>query len=76
MRNWFRPLIAAAVFAAAVRLLSAQASSSDYDLLIRNGRIVDGSGSPWYRGDVAVRGDTIVAVAAAIPGSASRVIDV
>jgi N-acyl-D-amino-acid deacylase len=32
------------------------------DLLIANGRIVDGTGSPWYRGDVAIRGDRIVAV--------------
>ncbi len=33
-----------------------------YDLLIINGRIIDGTGSPWYRGDVAVRGDRIAAV--------------
>ncbi|MBV9772714.1 MAG: D-aminoacylase [Gemmatimonadetes bacterium] len=33
-----------------------------YDLLIRGGRIVDGTGSPWYRGDVAITGDRIVAV--------------
>jgi N-acyl-D-amino-acid deacylase len=33
-----------------------------YDLLIRNGMIVDGTGSPWFRGDVAVRGDRIAAV--------------
>jgi len=32
------------------------------DLKITNGRIVDGTGAPWYRGDVGVRGDTIVAV--------------
>jgi dihydroorotase/N-acyl-D-amino-acid deacylase len=32
------------------------------DLLILQGRIVDGTGSPWYRGDVAIRGDRIVAV--------------
>ena len=33
-----------------------------YDLLIRNGRIVDGTGSPWYSGDVAIRDGRIVAV--------------
>lgn len=32
------------------------------DLLILNGRIIDGTGSPWYRGDVAIRGDRIAAV--------------
>ena len=33
-----------------------------YDLVLRNGWIVDGSGNPRYRGDVAVRGDRIAAV--------------
>jgi len=32
------------------------------DLLICNGKIVDGTGNPWFWGDVAVRGDRIVAV--------------
>ena len=40
----------------------APAGEAPYDLLIRNGMIVDGTGSPWYRGDVAVRGDRIAAV--------------
>ena len=31
-----------------------------YDLVIRNARIVDGTGAPWYRGEVAIRGDAIV----------------
>ncbi len=53
---------------------SAQAPS--YDLLIRNGRIIDGTGSAWYRGDVAVRGDTVAKIAPRIdPASAARVID-
>lgn len=32
------------------------------DLKITNGRILDGTGSPWFRADVGVRGDTIVAI--------------
>src|SRR5438477_9597079 len=35
-----------------------------YDVVITNGRIVDGSGAPWYRGDVAIAGDRIAAVGA------------
>jgi len=38
------------------------AADAPYDLVIVNGRVVDGSGNPWYEGDVGVRGDRIVAV--------------
>ena len=37
--------------------------------------MVDGSGAPWRRADVAVRGDTIVAVAPRLAGTARRVVD-
>ncbi len=40
---------------------------ASYDLVIRAGRIVDGCGNPWYRGDVAVRGRRIAALGA--PGT-------
>jgi dihydroorotase/N-acyl-D-amino-acid deacylase len=33
-----------------------------YDVLIRGGYVVDGTGSPWFRGDVAISGDRIAAV--------------
>jgi N-acyl-D-amino-acid deacylase len=46
-----------------------------YDLLIRQGRIVDGTGNPWFLGDVAVRGDRIVAVGRVPAGTAKRVIE-
>jgi N-acyl-D-amino-acid deacylase len=46
------------------------------DLLIRGGRVVDGTGNPWFAGDIAVRGDRIVA-AGRIPADlhARHVID-
>ncbi len=37
-------------------------SSPGYDLVIRNGQLVDGSGNPSYVGDIAIAGDTIAAV--------------
>src|ERR1700704_4450419 len=33
-----------------------------YDLVIKNGRIVDGSGTPGFAGDLGIRGDRIAAV--------------
>jgi N-acyl-D-amino-acid deacylase len=45
-------------------------------LVLRNGRIVDGTGSAWYAADVGVRGDTIVRIAPSIPETATRVIDI
>jgi imidazolonepropionase-like amidohydrolase len=34
-----------------------------YDTLITGARVVDGTGNPWFRGDVAITGDRIAAVA-------------
>jgi N-acyl-D-amino-acid deacylase len=39
------------------------ATVGEYDLIIANGRIVDGTGATWYYGDLAIRGDRIAAVA-------------
>jgi N-acyl-D-amino-acid deacylase len=38
------------------------AAAGPYDLVIRNGRIIDGTGSPWYAGDVAIRAGKIAAI--------------
>ncbi|HEY2944863.1 MAG TPA: amidohydrolase family protein, partial [Vicinamibacteria bacterium] len=60
---------AALVFAALL------AEPAGYDLLIRNGRIIDGAGNPWYAADVAVRDGRIAAVGRLAGASATRVID-
>src|SRR5205085_6234222 len=39
------------------------AQTETYDLIIANGRIVDGGGNPWFYGDVGIRGDRIAAIA-------------
>src|SRR5436190_16835425 len=68
-------LLGCGAIIAAAFVTYAQAQAPSYDLVIRNGRIIDGAGNPWYRGDVAVRGDTIVRIAPQITEPASRVID-
>ena len=45
------------------------------DLKITNGRIIDGTGAPWFRGDVGVRGKTIVAIGNLAADRAATTID-
>jgi len=53
-----------------VNLLSAQ----DFDILIRGGRVVDGSGNPWYRADVGIRNGRIAEIGSLAGRPARRVI--
>ncbi len=46
-----------------------------FDLIIANGRIVDGAGGPWYYGDVAIKGDSIVAIGKFDSKTAARTLD-
>lgn len=63
-----RPLVLLAVLGLGCASRGAQVPR--YDVLIRNGMVYDGSGSPPYTGDVALLGDTIAAVAPAGEGGA------
>jgi N-acyl-D-aspartate/D-glutamate deacylase len=46
-----------------------------YDLLIKNGRIVDGSGSPSFRGDIGVKGGRIAEIGKLNGAAAGRTVD-
>lgn len=69
---------AGALVTAAVMIVrgGARAAAPEYDLVLSGGRIVDGTGAPWFRGDVAIKGDRIVAVGKVAEGSAARRIEV
>src|SRR6478609_9534215 len=56
-------------------LAPALSAAADYDLLIRNARVIDGAGNPWFRADVAVKDGRIAALVRLANASAIRTID-
>ncbi|MGB7284161.1 MAG: D-alanyl-D-alanine carboxypeptidase/D-alanyl-D-alanine-endopeptidase [Candidatus Acidiferrum sp.] len=73
--------IAAAAYDAPLGASSATAAASaptapaSYDLIIRNGHILDGTGNPWYAADIAIQGDRIAAIGDLHDAHAKREID-
>lgn len=62
-------LLAALLFAAAL------APAQDFDLIVAHGRIVDGSGNPWYRASIGVRAGRIAAIGDLSGRKARRTLD-
>ncbi len=58
-----------------ISLASGTGETPPYDLVIREGKVVDGSGNPWFHADLAVRGGKIVAMGKIPPAKSARVID-
>ena len=50
-------------------------SPAPFDLIIRNGHIIDGTGSPWYAGDVGVRDGHIAAIGDLSRDTAKQIVD-
>ncbi len=66
------------IFAMGSPLLSFPSDASAqavYDLVIRNGRVVDGTGAPWYAADVAIDGGRIVAIGRIAAGCGRKELD-
>ncbi len=56
-------------------LLLFAAAGGPYDLVIKNGHIIDGTGSPWYAADVAIRNGHIAAIGDLASATARKTID-
>ena len=68
-------VIAAFMVARGCRARATGAAEQTYDVVIRNAHIVDGTGSPWYSGDIAVRDGRIAAIGRLGDISAKTTID-
>jgi N-acyl-D-amino-acid deacylase len=56
-------------------VLLGSAFAQSFDLVIRNGHIIDGSGSPWYSGDIGIRAGRIAAIGQLSGPTAKQTID-
>jgi len=74
-------ILAVGALAAVWAMLGARSSMAQnnappaYDIVIRNGHIIDGTGSPWYAGDIGIRDGHIVAIGNLSRARAKQVID-
>src|SRR5258708_29259878 len=79
MKKTFRKLAATTVLVCALVCAAAMCAQSNqggaYDVIIKNGRIIDGSGNPWVSGDIAISSDRIAKIGKLENSSAKRVID-
>lgn len=79
-----RSLTAAVIFVAGIvavgirtlaRQDTAPSSADAYDVIIRGGHILDGTGNPWYAADIGIRGDKIAAIGKLDNATAKQTID-
>ena len=70
-----RRLLIGIYLLAAIHPLRAQAASQPFEIVITNGHIIDGTGSPWYSGDIGIRSGKIVAIGNLEDAQRTRTID-
>jgi len=72
MKN--RIVLTASLLAAFLAIVGAQPAQR-FDALIRNGRVMDGTGNPWFPADVGITNGRIAAIGKLENAQAARVID-
>ena len=74
--KWYRVVLYSSFcLLSSLSFLAVQRPADRFDLLIRNGRIVDGTGAPWFRADIGVTGDRISAIGNLSSASATTTVD-
>src|SRR5216117_988270 len=68
-------LSAAAIVSVTPAGQASQPRATRFDVIITSGRIVDGTGSPWFRGDIGIAGDRIASIGALGEATAATRID-
>src|SRR5579864_6888769 len=63
-------------FVSVLACFAAAQQSQTFDIILSNGHIIDGTGSPWYSGDIGIRDGRIAAIGNLSGASAKRTIDV
>src|SRR5713226_7235355 len=61
LRQW-KSVFLSAVLLLGVAPLEAREPAQSFDIVITNGHIIDGTGSPWYSGDIGIRAGKIAAI--------------
>ena len=69
----YRAVVAILILLVSVAGCAAQESS--FDLIITNGHVIDGTGSPWYSADIGIRGGKIAAIGNLSQAQCKRSID-
>ena len=75
MRSLLARRLHFAVIAGLLVLAAVHASAQSFDVVITNGHIIDGTGSPWYSGDIGIRDGKIAAIGNLSAASRQRTID-
>src|SRR6185503_18578432 len=55
--------------------LKIESQAPAFDVVIRGGRVIDGTGNPWFLADVGVNGDSIAAVAPHLNSAGARIVE-
>ena len=63
------------LFLCVVASVAGGLAAQSFDIVIRNGHIIDGTGSPWYSGDVGISNGRIAAIGVLVGAAAKRTID-